>query len=716
MSPPDEPASGIGTGPGPQDAPAAPAPRSRLRGAELEWSPGAPPRSARYGDVYHPAHGAFRQAAEVFLRGNQLPARWAGRERFVVLETGFGLGLNFLATWQAWRADPQRCGRLCYVAIEAHPVSPGDLERAHADCPWPEGAAALRQQWPPAVPQLHRLAWDDGAVQLLLAFGEIDAVLPSLRLLADAVYLDGFAPARNPAMWSREVFKALTARAAADATLATWCSAGAVRRDLQSAGFAVERVSVPGPKRHVSFGRRDPRVPQRVWPGWALAAPAPSPGHPAQRQALVIGAGVAGAAAALALLREGFGVTVLEAERQAASAASGNPAGLFHGGLSRDEGPHSRLMRAAAATAHRWYAGPIARGEVAGDANGLLRLDADPGGWPALQQAWEQSGLPAEVVCPLTAAEASARAGAPLAQPAWFYPQGGWISPPQWVDWALRQPGIALHTGCDAVALRPRAGGGWQALDAQGQPLAEAQTVVLACAQAAAGLWHSALQPGAAGPADPAGGAAHGAGGPWPLGLTRGQITWVATPATGPDRQPSPPDPALRLPVAGDGYALPLSPAASGPALLFGATRGWLAGGTAGPLPVTAEDRQFNLQRLQALLGWTPPPGSGLQDRTGCRLHTPDRLPIAGALPAPVPHGTERQLRRVPRLPGLFVLTALGARGLTWAPLMAELIAAQAAGNPWPLELELAEAVDPARWWVRQARKGSPAAMVAPGP
>ena len=93
------------------------------------------PYSPAYGDVYHSADGGLAQAREVFLAGNGLPERWAGRERFVVLETGFGLGLNFLATWRAWKDDPSRCARLHYVAIEKHPFSLQDLRTLHQRFP-----------------------------------------------------------------------------------------------------------------------------------------------------------------------------------------------------------------------------------------------------------------------------------------------------------------------------------------------------------------------------------------------------------------------------------------------------------------------------------------------------------------------------------------------------------------------------------------------------
>lgn len=136
-------------------------------------------RSPEYDDIYHAAAGALAQCRHVFLDGNRLPARWRARDRFTVIETGFGTGLNFLATWAAWRDDPARCGRLAFVSVEKHPFSRDDLRTIHRR--WPE-LAALSQQlldaWPPLVPGFHRLDLDDDRVGLTLLFGDAPVVLP----------------------------------------------------------------------------------------------------------------------------------------------------------------------------------------------------------------------------------------------------------------------------------------------------------------------------------------------------------------------------------------------------------------------------------------------------------------------------------------------------------------------------------------------------------
>src|SRR6185295_6726233 len=179
-----------------------------IRPAEIRFSDGVP-FSAEFGDVYHPAAGALLQAEHVFLAGNGLPARWQGRTRFVVLETGFGLGNNFLATWDAWRRDAQRCDTLVFISTELNPLRRDDLQHVPREPAWAALAPQLEAAWPPLTPNLHRLSFEGGRVQLLLALGDARDWLPELVAEVDAFYLDGFAPARNPDAWDSRLLKTL---------------------------------------------------------------------------------------------------------------------------------------------------------------------------------------------------------------------------------------------------------------------------------------------------------------------------------------------------------------------------------------------------------------------------------------------------------------------------------------------------------------------------
>ena len=623
--------------------------------AEVDFSDPGAVRAPAFDDLYHPRGGAFTQAQQVFLAGNGLPERWRGRARFTILETGFGLGNNFLATWAAWRDDPARCERLSFVSIEKHPLSATDLARAHAACPAPALAQQLLAAWPPGTCNLHTLDFEAGRVRLLLAFGDVRAWARELVARVDAFYLDGFAPARNPAMWDRGVFAMLARLAAPGATAATWSAARAVREGLQGVGFEVQAAQDSGGKRDITLARHAPHFKAPSPPGRAV--PAQAPNH-----ALVIGAGLAGACTARALAQQGIACTVIDQHAAPAAEASGNPAGLFHGAVMGHDGPHARLLRAAALATQSSVRDALARG-VAGCVDGLLRLETRLP-LPAMQALIERQALPPRYVQALSATAASHRAGASIAHAAWFYPGGGWADPAALVRDALATPGIAWR-GATRVQRIARHGDTWQLFDEAGHAIAEAPLLVLANAADALRLAGLPAQ--------------------WQR-RQRGQVSWTDGGAA----------PGPCLPVASGGYLLRLPDGR----LLFGATHQ----ADDEDRSVREADHRDNRAKAARLFSGAPlDDGAALHGRVGWRASTPDRLPLVG--PAPDP-GAPRPVRAdaprlLPRQPGLWLHCGLGSRGLTTAALCAELIAAQVSGAPWPLEADLVDAIDPARWLLR---------------
>jgi tRNA 5-methylaminomethyl-2-thiouridine biosynthesis bifunctional protein len=635
---------------------------SPIVAARLAFEDGVP-FAPDFGDVYHARAGALAQARHVFLGGNQLPQRWRGRARFVVLETGFGLGNNFLATWDAWRTDPARCERLYFLSVEKHPLRRDDLARVHAASALPELARQLVEAWPPLTPNLHALAFDEGRVQLHLAFGDVADWLPEWLAEVDAFYLDGFAPARNPAMWDRRVIKALGRLAAPGATVATWSAARPVRSALVEAGFVVEAAPGFDAKRETTVARHEP--------AFALKRPpARRADAVADRRALVLGAGLAGAWVADALARQGFDCTVVDRHPQPACETSGNPAGLFHGIVTPQDGAHARFNRAAALHAQRAFGRWVDQG-VPGAAQGLLRLEPRAADAGALQATLDALGLPADYVQALTAAEASRHAGLSLSAPAWHYPGGGWLAPASLVRALLcDNDRIAFRGGLQVDALQ-RGGAGWQLLDSGGGLLAEAPVLVLANAAETQRLL----------------------GARWPLQRLRGQISIARSPALAV---------APRVPLAGAGYAI----APGDGSLVFGATSD---ADDTDPACRDA-DHRANLAQLARLVGADITLTlQSLDGRVGFRLSADDRLPVVGSLPqaSPAPGTRLEQPRFVPRQPGLFTLTALGSRGITWAPLAAEVLAGWISGAPLPLEASLVDAIDVARFAARAARHAS---------
>jgi tRNA 5-methylaminomethyl-2-thiouridine biosynthesis bifunctional protein len=386
------------------------------------------PYSTAYGDIYHSADGGPAQARHVFLGGNDLPARWRRRQRFVVLETGFGYGVNFLVTWRAWKDDAARCERLHFVSIEKHPFTLADLRALHALYPeLADEARALHAAWPPLVSGAHRLEF--GNVVLTLFFADV-AIARDLRLAADAIYLDGFAPAKNPDMWTHPLMRALSRLAAPGATLATWSVAGSVRDALVATGFAVEKRAGFGGKREMLTARKNRDSPEKNRDSPCFS----------ERRAAIVGAGVAGAAVCERLCARGWEVELYERHAQPAQEASGNHAGAFHPLVTPDDSIFARLTRAAFLYALRyWEALP---GGVH-DRCGVLQLARTE--QEIASQRAAIAGLPAEYAQFVGADEASEHAGVPVAAPGLWFAQAGWVKPQALVRAQLEACGSRLQ-------------------------------------------------------------------------------------------------------------------------------------------------------------------------------------------------------------------------------------------------------------------------------
>jgi tRNA U34 5-methylaminomethyl-2-thiouridine-forming methyltransferase MnmC len=225
--------------------------------AGLDWRDGRVPVSRRFGDPYFSLADGLAETRHVFLAGNALPGRF--RPGFRIAELGFGTGLNLCAALIAWRAAGVP-GRLCYTGFEADPLPAAAIARALAAFP---AAAAVAEGWLGQWDAAQRDApgRDAGAAVLRLPDleatvirGDARTTLPAWTGAADAWFLDGFAPARNPDLWGPDLLAAVARRTAPGGTFATYTAAGHVRRALQAAGFAVERCAGFGAKRHMTRG------------------------------------------------------------------------------------------------------------------------------------------------------------------------------------------------------------------------------------------------------------------------------------------------------------------------------------------------------------------------------------------------------------------------------------------------------------------------------
>lgn len=218
--------------------------------AQIIWRDGTIPVSAKFDDPYFSLHSGLDETRHVFLAGNDLPARF--RDGFAIAELGFGSGLNFLATWMLWDQVAPKGAQLQFTSFEAFPMPPADQARVWA-------------HFPDLAPYADRFAlgFDAAAgrfvapgITLQVVYGDARTEVADWAGMADAWFLDGFSPAKNPQMWQADLMAAVYAHTRAGGSAATYTAAGFVRRNLTDAGFAVTRIPGFGRKRHMSVAHK----------------------------------------------------------------------------------------------------------------------------------------------------------------------------------------------------------------------------------------------------------------------------------------------------------------------------------------------------------------------------------------------------------------------------------------------------------------------------
>jgi tRNA 5-methylaminomethyl-2-thiouridine biosynthesis bifunctional protein len=620
----------------------------------LGWQDGQP-YSARYQDVYFSRDSGLEETRHVFLANNGLRERWQALEQahFTICETGFGTGLNFLCAWQLWEEIAPNDAALHFVSTEKYPLSHEELQQTLVL--WPQltrFSDLLLAQYKLLAPGWHKLVFDHGRVTLTLLIGDARDTLPQLRAHIDAWFLDGFAPAKNPEMWQQELFDSMARLSHSGTTLATFTSAGDVRRGLQAAGFEVRKVPGFGSKREMLAGKFNS---------------ARKPYRPEHRKAIVIGGGIAGASSAYALAIRGWQVTLVERNEDVAQEASGNPVAVLYPRLTGQDIPLGRLAQHGFLHTHRLLQ---RLGLDAADyqACGLLQLAFDAREVARCQAVAERE-LPTELAQLASAAQASEIAGFPLTLGGLFLPSAGWVSPTAFCKALASHPNITLRASVTVLQLK-HIDDLWQVWDGHAL-LAEAPVVIVAAANATPSFSQTAHLP---------------------LEPVRGQITCI--PATAESQH-------LKTVICTEGY---ISPAANGMHCL-GATFSTNDPDT----DVREEDHVVNLDMLKQLSPtlYDSLAAQPLEGRAAHRAVTPDYLPMVGPLLdtsviADKPPRYNVDPMTLPWLNGLYVNTGHGSKGLINAPLCAEMLACAINGEPGPADARLMAALDPNRFLLRK--------------
>lgn len=614
--------------------------------AVLEWREGLP-YSTQFDDVYfsvspdHPQHG-LAETRYVFLQHNQLQQRWQALpadkpSHFVIVETGFGSGLNFLAALQLWREQAPAMAHLHFVSVEIAPFTLQDLQQAHAHFPELAGVSqALCQQYRLLQPGINQLEFPEFSVSLTLHIGDSAQVLPALNLKADAWFLDGFAPARNPGMWQPFLFECMARCSRTGTTFATFTSAGLVRRGLSAVGFQVQKTAGFGKKREMLCGVWSAVEQQR-----AVALP----------KVAVIGAGIAGCSSAWFLASLGCEVHVFD-RSEVASGASGNPRGMLYPRLNAEKPLNDQLALRSYSFSLRHYAN-LDLAEDAFRQCGLLQLGASPREHKRVHKVaarYAHLGLLQQV----NAAEASELAGVTLTPDCLYFAEGAWVNPVAACTAMLKHANIHLHTQQEIKTLS-REDQGWQLQSATTRITEIFDAVIVANATDAATLLPDS--------------------GMW-LNPVRGQMSMMeAQPALQ----------KLKTILCGDGY---LTPSHHGMHAM-GAT---FAPGDS-DMTVREEDNLSNLYMISKL----SPELNHLPSikipyaRASSRCGSPDYLPYVGPLlsVSTLKSVTQEisQFSELPAPQGLYIHAAHGSKGLLTAPYCAAILARRLlndAGIPLP--------------------------------
>lgn len=688
-----------------------------LRPADIGWSNKGHPVSTTFDDVYFNSDGGIEESRYVFLQQNELPNRWGNHSSatFTIGETGFGTGLNFLVTAQTWldhlAADSDsETACLHFVSVEKHPLSKNDLK--HVLNLWPEFKALadeLIQLYPPTISGVHRLKLANNRILLTLLFGEANQMLSTLKgsdhplfqrqenPVVDAWFLDGFSPAKNPKMWSDELFQTIADLSDSGTTFSTFTSASNVRSGLAAVGFEVEKTPGLNNKREILHGKfANPtavEVSESGWvpatfnsrhqPPWYLAATINKP-----EAAMVLGGGIAGCSTARALAERGISVTLIERHPTLGMEGSGNPQGILYPKLSTGASQLARFGLAALLHASRYHSKflddqPTALNKLTGQRCGVLVLPQSDKDKQQFQKIAEL--FPEELVQLLRGGQLTQAAGVPLSSAyGLFFPKLGWINPPKVCQMLAEHPLITIQTA--EVTNITYVHGYWQAKEDTGDTIASAPVMVIACGFDSGRFSQTNHLP---------------------LKKIRGQITSLPTTIE---------SERLRTVLCGEGY---IAPATNG-AHTLGATYNFHETST----EISTSDHHTNLEQLantdqgmaDTLIETTGNHSlNTLTGRAAFRCTTPDYLPIAGPAPKLDDYLRDYELLRknarshIPIAgsvwPGLYLNIGHGSRGLSYAPMCAELLASQICNEVPPLELDLRQALHPGRFIIRDLKR-----------
>jgi len=592
-------------------------------------------RADDFDDLYFSAEDGLAETYHVFIDGNNLIERLAATSHLTIAETGFGTGLNFLAVMALYRQCQEEWttapAQIDYISFESRPLNRGVMREAHRQFSALDSVSIeLCSNLPPRWPGLHRRNFCDGNVRLHLVYGDAGQCLAEADFTADVWFLDGFSPAKNPALWDQSVMQQIARLTQAGGSFATFTAARHVRDSLASAGFDVSKRPGFGRKREMLVGLKAGK--------WRS-----STGNHAGLKTGIIGGGIAGASVAAGLAMRGGFPHIIDANPTLAGGASGNRLALQSPRLAVDHNHFSQLSADCLSYA-AWYS-DLCEASVQ---KGVISLD-----WPereAIRQEKFRGQLwPDDLMTPVDRVQSSICAGIEMPLGGMYHKWGRVIEPAAFTR-ALAAP-AELHLGFDVTSVT-RTSDGYLLFSKDGDSLYFDRLVITA----GASLETVNQLLGIDGVS---------------IDITSGQVSQVPSVARLAN---------LATGVSFGGY-------------LTASHNGFHELGASfdrtASRHISGHANIENRDRLPPELASMMPDPADYEARVSLRASAPDRAPVIGCLSEG----------------GLYVLGALGARGLTFAPLLGDLLAAHIMALPMVLDRRIWQALDPFRFRLRKGRR-----------
>ena len=675
--------------------------------ANIIWDKTLTPLSSQFDDIYFSRENGLAESRYVFIEANRLLERWKSLNKyaqFTIGETGFGTGLNFLATWEQWiQHGPKNGAHLNFISVEKYPLSAEQLLKALT--PFKEINALAKQlieNYPPQPTQgIHRMNFNADAISLTLCIGEAKSGLESLLCTldhsdqlnssnvsfggpccqVDAWYLDGFAPNKNPDMWNDELLHLLTHFSQPNhTTFATFTAAGQIRRSLIQLGFECQKIKGFAQKREQLVGvysekknLQYKKAKEQTW----HAVKVTKKSQLRERAAVVIGGGLAGCHTAAALAQQHFNVCIVEQEDDLARGASGNQQGIVYTKLSPDENPLCRFNLTAQIFANHFYSSNKWF-DKCGEQCGVFHLPVNEREWENFKQIASQFSSTPSFSRWVDQKDTQEITGAQLENGGLFLPQSGWLNPPKLCRALSNHERISVINNTKVQHLSYHHDC-WELFDDQENAIAAAPIVIIANATDAKALTQTQYLP---------------------LKNIRGQVTHVS--AQNETQQ-------LKAAVCGRGY---IAPADHAGMHCLGAS--FTLNNDANC--ETLQEHKDNLENIEKMFDHfcftqDAREPSALTGKVGFRSTSPDYLPIVGPVPDKtlmyddffmLSKNANRMISKTGSyLPNLYCNLAHGSRGLAYTPLAAQILVSVITGGPLPIEKSLFLHLHPARFIIR---------------